>query len=331
MALYVVTGAAGFIGSHLVDALIAAGHAVRGLDDFSTGRAENLHPGCQVTRADVADPLAVRRVMAGADGCFHLAAVASVTRTNEDWLGTHRTNQTGTITVLDAARECGRIPVVYASSAAVYGDLGPRVAREDALPRPLTAYGADKLGSELHAGAAWLVHRTPTLGLRFFNVYGLRQDPCSPYSGVISIFTQRVAKGGTVTVHGDGQQIRDFIHVSDVVAHLGAAMRYIEATPGSGVVNVCTGRGTSVLDLIDILGKSHDRLPRTSSMARRATAISADRSATRAPPRHCWACVRGWRWRMGWRRATRAESARSVGRWGRERCPAPRRGQAPGP
>jgi UDP-glucose 4-epimerase len=213
-------------------------------------------------RADVADPAALRRVMQGADGCFHLAAVASVTRTNEDWLGTHRTNQTGTITVLDAARECGRIPVVYASSAAVYGDLGAEAAREDMLPRPLTAYGADKLGSELHAGAAWLVHGVPTFGLRFFNVYGLRQNPCSPYSGVISIFTQRVATGGTVTVHGDGQQVRDFIHVSDVVAHLTAAMRRLEANPGTAVLNVCTGHGTSVLDLIGQLGKLRGRIPR---------------------------------------------------------------------
>lgn len=262
MALYVVTGAAGFIGSHLVDALLAAGHAVRGLDDFSTGRVENLHPDCEVVRADVADPVAVRRVMQDADGCFHLAAVASVTRTNEDWLGSHRTNLTGTVTVLEAARDCGHVPVVYASSAAVYGDLGRRVAREDVLPRPITGYGADKLGSELHAGAAWLVHRVPTFGLRFFNVYGLRQNPCSPYSGVISIFTQRVANGGTVTVHGDGQQVRDFIHVSDVVAHVGAAMQHLEATPGNAVLNVCTGRGTSVLDLIGILGKCHGRTPR---------------------------------------------------------------------
>jgi len=262
VALYLVTGAAGFIGSHLVDALLAAGHTVRGLDDFSTGRAENLHPGCQVMRADVADPIAVRRAMQDADGCFHLAAVASVTRTNEDWLGTHRTNLTGTVTVLEAARDSGHIPVVYASSAAVYGDLGRRIAREDMLPRPLTAYGADKLGSELHAGAAWLVHQVPTFGLRFFNVYGLRQNPCSPYSGVISIFAQRVANGGTVTVHGDGEQVRDFIHVSDVVAHLAGAMQHLEATPGSAVLNVCTGRGTSVLELIGILGKSHGRTPR---------------------------------------------------------------------
>jgi UDP-glucose 4-epimerase len=262
VALYVVTGAAGFIGSHLVDALLAAGHSVRGLDDFSTGRPENVDPRCPVLRADVADPAAVRRVVQGADGCFHLAAQASVALTNEDWLGTHRTNQTGTITVLDTARMCGRIPVVYASSAAVYGDLGTRTAREDFWPKPSAAYGADKLGSELHGATAWSVHQVPTLGLRFFNVYGQRQNPSSRYSGVISIFARRVADGGTVTVHGDGQQVRDFIEVSDVVAHLTAGMRQLETNPGAAVLNVCTGRGTSILDLIATLSRVHGRMAR---------------------------------------------------------------------
>jgi UDP-glucose 4-epimerase len=262
MALYVVTGAAGFIGSHLVDALLSAGHGVRGLDDFSTGLQENLDPRCQVIRADVADPSAVSRAMQGAVGCFHLAAVASVARTNEDWLGTHRTNQTGTIAVLDAARRCGNIPVVYASSAAVYGDLGRRLAREDMLPKPITAYGADKLGSELHATAAWLVHGVPTFGLRFFNVYGMRQSLYSPYTGVISIFAKQIGVGTPVTVHGDGLQVRDFVHVTDVIAHLTAAMRRLEKSPGAHVINVGTGRGTTVLDLVRILGEAHGRVPR---------------------------------------------------------------------
>jgi UDP-glucose 4-epimerase len=262
VALYLVTGAAGFIGSHLVDALLAAGHAVRGLDDFSTGRSENLDPRCDIIRADVADPVAVHRAMRGAAGCFHLAAVASVARTNEDWLGTHRTNQTGSITVFDAARHSGCVPVVYASSAAVYGDLGRHVAREDMLPRPITAYGADKLGSELHAGVAWLVHGVPTFGLRFFNVYGLRQNPCSPYTGVISIFARLAAVGAPMSVHGDGRQTRDFVHVTDVVAHLTGAMRRLEIRPGAHVVNVCTGHGTTVLDLVRVLAAIHGRTAR---------------------------------------------------------------------
>ena len=262
MALYVVTGAAGFIGSHLVDALLASGHTVRGLDDFSTGRRENVDPRCPVLQGDVADPQTVHRAMQGADGCFHLAAQSSVTLTNEDWLGTHRTNQTGTITVLETARTCGKIPVVYASSAAVYGDLGARTAREDTWPKPSAAYGADKLGSELHAAAAWTVHQVPTLGLRFFNVYGRRQNPGSRYSGVISIFIRRMAEGGSVTVHGDGQQVRDFIEVADVVAHLTAGMRQLEARPGASIMNVCTGHGTSIIELIATLSSAYGRKPR---------------------------------------------------------------------
>jgi len=262
MGHYVVTGAAGFIGSHLVDALLAAGHSVRGLDDLSTGRLQNLDPRCALIRGDVADPHVVGEAMRGADGCFHLAAIASVARTNEDWLGTHATNLTGTITVLDAARRLGGVPVVYASSAAVYGDLGPNRASEDARTVPLTAYGADKLGCELHAGIAWTVHGVPSFGLRFFNVYGPRQLPNSPYSGVISIFSQRISQGTAVTIHGDGQQRRDFVHVADVTAHLMGAMRRLRARAGAGVVNVCTGQGTSVIELLHLIAATHERVPR---------------------------------------------------------------------
>jgi UDP-glucose 4-epimerase len=255
MAGYLVTGGAGFIGSHLTDALLAAGHGVRVLDDFSTGRRDNLDPCCEVIEGDVADPAAVRAAMAGMAGCFHLAAIASVARANEDWRGTHRTNLTGTITVLEAARDAGRIPVVYASSAAVYGDLEGAMARETLPCRPLTAYGADKLGSELHARVALLVHGVATLGLRFFNVYGPRQDPASPYSGVVSIFAARLAAGRAVTLHGDGQQARDFVFVADVIGHLRAAMRHLEARGGCAVLNVCTGTATTVRQLAQTLAE----------------------------------------------------------------------------
>ena len=254
MASFLVTGAAGFIGSYLVDSLLADGHAVRGLDNLSTGRVENLDPRCQLLRGDVADPAAVRAAIYGVHGCFHLAAVASVQRGNEDWVGTHRANQTGTVAVLDAARAAGRVPVVYASSAAVYGTVDG-VATEDLPPRPRTAYGADKLGSELHARVGALVHGVPSAGLRFFNVYGPRQDPHSPYSGVISIFARRIAEGAGISIHGDGSQTRDFVFVADVMRHLRAAMDVV-AAPGpaqSHVFNVCTGRETSVAGLASTL------------------------------------------------------------------------------
>jgi UDP-glucose 4-epimerase len=270
VGLYTITGGAGFIGSHLADSLLGSGHRVRVLDDFSTGRIENLDPRCQVVRGDVLDGSALRWALEGADGCFHLAAIASVARANEAWLETHRVNQGGSVAVLEAACRAGRIPVVYASSAAVYGDLTGWTAREDMLPAPQTAYGADKLGSELHARVGWGVHGLPTLGLRLFNVYGPRQDPNSPYSGVISIFARLVASGGQVCVHGDGLQLRDFVYVQDVVAHFRAAMRRLEAEPGCDVVNVCTGRGTTVLDLTSILGNIHGRVPRIVHSAPRA-------------------------------------------------------------
>lgn len=257
MKRFLVTGGAGFIGSHLVDGLRARGDQVAVLDDLSTGRRANLPPAVELIEGDVADPATVRRAMPGVDGVFHLAAIASVERSNRDWLGTHRTNQTGTIVVLDAARKAGGLPVVYASSAAVYGDRGATALSETMLPAPLTAYGADKLGSELHAAVASRVHGVPTVGLRFFNVYGPRQDPLSPYSGVIGIFAGRLAKGEGLTIHGDGEQVRDFVYVSDVVAHLLAAFDLVARTERhvARVLNVATGQPTSINALAHVLGE----------------------------------------------------------------------------
>ena len=250
MSHYLVTGGCGFIGSHLCDALVAGGDKVTVLDNLSTGRVENVPHGCRIVIGDVQDRIAVLEAMTGVDGCFHLAAIASVDRGNRDWIGTHAANQTGTVTVLDVARHgCGGmpVPVVYASSAAVYGNPAILPAPEDAPLRPTSAYGADKLGSELHARVAGSVHGVPTLGLRFFNVYGPRQDPTSPYSGVISIFADRLRRRLPLTLHGDGQQVRDFVYVSDVVHHLIAGMD--RASPQADVFNVCTGRCTTIREL----------------------------------------------------------------------------------
>lgn len=262
MALYLVTGGAGFIGSHLVDALLARGDRVRVLDDLSTGRRDNLDPRAALTVGDVADAVAVAKAMDGVDGCFHLAAVASVELGNRDWLGTHRTNLTGAITVFNAARRAKpgmTVPVVYASSAAVYGDSTELPLAETAVTRPLSAYGADKLGCELHGRVATRVHGVRTMGCRFFNVYGPRQDPGSPYSGVISIFFDRIRGGRGITIFGDGGQTRDFIYVADVVR----AMQTIMANeaPEAAVFNVCTGQTTSLLELAAALGRVFGRTP----------------------------------------------------------------------
>lgn len=254
MASYLITGGCGFIGSHLADALLARGDTVRILDNLSTGKRSNVSADCEIIVGDIAVDGVVAKAMEGMDGCWHLAAVASVMRANEAWVETHRSNLTGSIQVFDAARNLekgGPIPVVYASSAAVYGDNPAVPLQESAVLTPMTAYGADKLGSELHARVATMIHGVPTVGFRFFNVYGLRQDPSSPYSGVISIFSDKIARKQPITVFGDGSQTRDFVHVSDIVRFLLAAMGRGVKEPE--VYNVATGRETSILQLAQTL------------------------------------------------------------------------------
>uniref|UniRef100_A0A7S0FCN9 NAD-dependent epimerase/dehydratase domain-containing protein n=1 Tax=Pyrodinium bahamense TaxID=73915 RepID=A0A7S0FCN9_9DINO len=260
MPTFVVTGGAGFIGSHLVEALLARGDgtSVRVVDDLSTGKRDNVPDGVEFIVGDVADLDLMRAVMKGCDGVFHLAAVASVQRSNEDWLGTHRANLTATITVFEVARSAssagGPIPVVYASSAAVFGANQQCPQSEDSAVIPLTAYGADKLACELHARVASHVHGVNSVGFRFFNVYGARQDPSSPYSGVIAIFASRLAAGKGITIFGDGKQTRDFVYVKDVVKFLTAAM--LDKPPaGSEVYCICTGRTTTLLELAGTLGE----------------------------------------------------------------------------
>lgn len=233
---------------------------MRILDDLSTGKRENVPGIDDIVIGDVSDADVVARAMSGVDGCFHLAAIASVQRSNEEWALTHRVNLTGAVNVFDAARNAnpsGPVPVVYASSAAVYGDNPAVPLAEDAGKYPLTAYGADKLGCEQHARVAGNVHAVPTTGFRFFNIYGPRQDPGSPYSGVISIFADRLASGEIATVFGDGGQLRDFVYVGDCVRFIMAGMG--RATPDADVFNVCTGAPSSLHDLIAALADAGGR------------------------------------------------------------------------
>ncbi|MBV7297357.1 NAD-dependent epimerase/dehydratase family protein [Enterovibrio paralichthyis] len=250
MASFLVTGGCGFIGSHLVESLLADGHHVRVVDNLSTGYRSNVPPHCEVRVADICNDGVLEDAMEEMDGCFHLAAIASVERSNEAWVDTHDVNLTGSIRVFDAARKA-KTPVVYASSAAVYGDNAEMPLCERSVLRPLTAYGADKLGSELHARVASMVHGVPTTGMRFFNVFGPRQDPKSPYSGVISIFVDKIMDSEPLTIFGDGEQTRDFIYVGDVVRHLRAAMQKTSTTPE--VFNVCRGEALSVNQLATTL------------------------------------------------------------------------------
>jgi UDP-glucose 4-epimerase len=270
MANWLVTGGCGFIGSHLVEALVASGDRVRILDDLSTGRREHAIPGTELVVGCITDAALVAKAMRGVDGCFHLAAIASVERGRTEWLHTHRVNLSGTIAVFEAARQArdgAPVPVVYASSAAVYGDNPNVPLTEDERPTPLSAYGADKLGCEQHGRVAWHIHRVPNVGLRFFNVYGPRQDPRSPYSGVISIFVDRLRAGRSIDVHGDGSQVRDFIFVQDVVRHVRAAMG--KAKADNQVFNVCTGQDTSILSLAQAIGRALGREPTISRQSPR--------------------------------------------------------------
>ncbi|MDF1721856.1 MAG: NAD-dependent epimerase/dehydratase family protein [Minwuia sp.] len=256
MAHWLVTGGCGFIGSHLTEFLLNRGDKVSIVDDLSTGKRENVPAEVEVIVGDISDSALMRKALAGKDGCFHLAAIASVQRCTEEWVSSHRTNLTGTVTIFEAAKTAkdgGPVPVVYASSAAVFGDNENVPLNEDAVTRPLSAYGADKLGCELHGRVAHGVHGVPNTGFRFFNVFGPRQDPKSPYSGVIAIFTDRIKAGQGITIFGDGGQVRDFVYVVDVVRHLVAAM---DAGGGAGdVFNVCTGKSTSVLELAHMVAE----------------------------------------------------------------------------
>ncbi len=242
-----VTGGAGFIGSHLVGALLEEGRRVKVLDNLSTGRLENLDAyrgRIEFVRGDIRDAAAVSDAMRGADTVFHQAAVVSVPLSVEDPVGSAEVNEMGTLKVLDAARTLGVGRVVLASSSAVYGDDPALPKTEDMPPRPLSPYAAQKLANEFYADLYHRLYGLETVCLRYFNVFGPRQDPSSPYSGVISIFMERAVSESAPVIYGDGGQSRDFVFVSDVARANLAAAGHPDA-PG-GVFNVGTGRSVTV-------------------------------------------------------------------------------------
>lgn len=256
-----VTGGAGFIGSHLVDALVAAGESVRVLDNFSTGYSENLSaaPNVKTIRGCVTDAAAVAEAVAGCEVVYHLAALASVAKSVEDPLTSHAVCATGTLNVLDAARKAGVRRVVYAASASAYGGASDPAGQDEETPLvALSPYAAAKLTGELYCQAFAHTYGLETVRLRFFNVFGPRQRADSPYSGVIAIFAGALAAGRDPTIHGDGMQSRDFVYVSDVTA----ALRLAASTNGIGgkVYNVGTGSSVTLLELVAalnrVLGKS---------------------------------------------------------------------------
>lgn len=286
---FVVTGAAGFIGSHLTQALLGWGQTVVGLDDLSTGYRANVEDvrarvgaaaadRYRFVEGDVTRPDDVAGAVRGADVVLHHAAFVSVPKSVEDPVGCHRVNVEGFLNVLQAARAAGVERVVYAASSASYGDDDAPVKREEALGAPLSMYAASKSANELYAAAFAAAYGARAVGLRYFNVFGPRQDPAGAYAAVIPAWIERLRSGAACVVHGDGGQTRDFCHVANVVgANLLAATHPADAG-WHRVFNVGTGGSTDLLELFDRVRDAVAAHPGAPSGA-------ADARAAHGPPR----------------------------------------------
>jgi UDP-glucose 4-epimerase len=246
-----VTGGAGFIGSHIAEALVKRGHRVRVLDNFSTGHRRNLASlkgDVEVLRGDCADPRAARKATKGIEVVFHEGAIPSVARSVADPLLSRRANGTATLTMLLAARDSGTRRFIYASSSSVYGDTPTLPKRETMDPHPLSPYAVEKLSGEHYLRMFHQLFGLETVSLRYFNIFGPRQDPGSPYSGVISRFATALIAGETPVIFGDGLQSRDFTYVGNVVD---ANLRALTARKLEGdAVNIATGRRVTLRGLL---------------------------------------------------------------------------------
>lgn len=255
-----VTGGAGFIGSHLVERLLADGHQVRVVDNLFTGRRENIElfgDRVEFVEGDVRDLPLLTRLADGCELVFHQAAIVSVPYSVENPQESHDVNIQGTLNVLLAARAAKVRRVMFACSAAVYGQEPTLPKRETMAPEPISPYGVEKICGEHYLATFNALYGVETVSLRYFNVFGPRQDPRSPYSGVISIFVDRALDGGTPTVFGDGEQSRDFVYVENIVnANMLAA-----TTPGAAgrAYNVGCGQRTTLNQLLKALGEICDR------------------------------------------------------------------------
>jgi UDP-glucose 4-epimerase len=292
---YVVTGGAGFIGSHLVEALLQHGHTVRVFDNFSTGKAENLaplqSPLLEIIAGDIADEKMLQAACRGVDGIFHLAAVVSVQLSIEKPAECSRTNALGTLNVFEAARTANIPRVVYASSAAIYGDNTNQPLSEVEIPAPLSPYGMDKWYGENVARLYSQLHGVASAGMRFFNVYGPRQDPKSPYSGVISIFIEAARQDKELTIFGDGNQSRDFIYVKDIIAAMLLAMHHTGRY--ADIFNVASGTEITLNQLVKTMEQSLQKTirkkyvaPRPGDIVKSAANISHIRTALGFSARH---------------------------------------------
>ena len=256
MRTFLVTGGAGFIGSHIASSLVERGDRVRVLDDLSTGHLANLahlNGKIEFIRADLNDTAGVAKAVHGVDCVFHNAALASVPRSVEHPLDTNAACVTGTVNLLDLARKAGVRRLVYAASSSAYGDQPTSSKRETDLPAPISPYGAAKLAAEYYCQAFTATYGFETVAVRYFNVFGPRQDPNSQYSAVIPLFITAMLAGRRPTIYGDGQQSRDFTYVANVVH--GNLLASDAPDVAGRVFNVANGRQTSLLELIAILNE----------------------------------------------------------------------------
>lgn len=249
---YLVTGAAGFIGSAIARALLGQGHAVRGLDDFSTGRRENLDglESLELLEGDLVEPGVAAAACAGIRCVFHEAAIPSVPRSVADPLGTHRANVDATLRLLVAARAAGVGRVIYAASASAYGNQPELPQREDMRPDPLSPYAAAKLAGEHYLRGFHAVYGLPTVALRYFNVFGPRQDPASPYSAVLAKFIILMLAGRAPVIDGDGEQSRDFTYIDNVVHANLLAAQAPEPEVAGRMFNIATGLRVTLNQLV---------------------------------------------------------------------------------
>lgn len=249
-----VTGGCGFIGSHVVDALIAAGHEVAVLDDLTTGSLDNLNPAATFVEASITEYGAVKNAFEGVDWVFHPAAWARVVRSVEDPIGTHDVNVNGTLNVFQAARECGVERVIYSSSSSVNGDQDTHVMTEDMSTNPKSPYALHKLIGEQYATMFARIYEMDIVSLRYFNVYGPRQLVEGAYALVIGKFLRQRSQGEPMTIFGDGEQTRAYTYVGDVVrANLLAAAATLERNQNT-ILNIGTGEETSVNEVAARIG-----------------------------------------------------------------------------
>jgi UDP-glucose 4-epimerase len=258
MALYLITGIAGFIGSSLARALLSRGEQVRGVDNFATGRRENLTEildRIDFRQADILDVSAMKKACAGADYVLHQAAIPSVPKSVLDPVASNQANVDGTVSVLVAARDAKVKRVIYAASSSVYGDTPTLPKHEGMIPNPISPYAVAKLASEHYMTSFYRCYGLETVSLRYFNVFGPRQDPSSPYSGVLAKFISKMLRGERPTIFGDGEQSRDFTYIDNAVeGNLLACQAPAEQAAGQ-VFNVATGRRITLNETFRALQK----------------------------------------------------------------------------